>query len=194
MQNDLTWQLAGDIVLLNQKGAQFMRKLEITNARKKQSIIQQEILRSEESRYDHRLHGILMVSRGMSCGDVAGWLGQDATTVERWVKRFNAEGCDALREGEHTGRPKRLTPAQREETWQVLRQNPRELGYTQNLWDGKLLSHHLDVAYGVTVGVRQCQRIFHEMDLRLRKPRPVIAKANPQAQAAYKKTPPHDEQ
>ena len=103
-----------------------MRKLEITNAKKKQLIIQQEILRSEESRYDHRLHGVLMISRGMSRGDVAGWLGQDTTTVERWVKRFNADGCDGLREGEHTGRPKRLTAPQWDETWEALRQNPRD--------------------------------------------------------------------
>jgi len=171
-----------------------MRKLEITNAKKKQAIIQQEILRSEESRYDHRLHGVLMISRGMSCGDVAGWLGQDTTTVERWVKRFNSDGCDGLREGEHTGRLKRLTATQWDETWEVLRQNPRDFGYPQNLWDGKLLSHHLAASYDVTIGVRQCQRMFHEMDLRLRKPRPVIANADPEAQAAYKKTPPHDEQ
>ena len=171
-----------------------MRKLEIINAKKKQTIIQQEILRSEESRYDHRLHGVLMISRGMSCGDVAGWLGQDTTTVERWVKRFNSDGCEGLREGDHTGRPKRLTASQWDETWNALRQNPRDFGYLQNLWDGKLLSHHIETSYGVMIGVRQCQRMFHEMDLRLRKPRPVIANADPEAQAIYKKTPPYDEQ
>lgn len=166
-----------------------MRRLQLKKADEMQPIIQQEILRSEESRYDHRLHGVLMVGRGMSCGEVAQWLGQDVTTVERWVKRFNAGGCDALREGEHTGRNRRLSPEQWRETWNVLRQSPRELGYAQNLWDGKLLSHHLDVSYGIHICVRQCQRIFHEMDLRLRKPRPVIANADPEAQAAYKKTP-----
>ena len=170
-----------------------MRKLNIPNARNSQVIIQQEILRSEESRYDHRLHGVLMVSRGMGCAAVAEWLGQHVTTVERWVKRFNAGGCDALREGEHTGRPKTLTTDQWDETRRAVRRNPRELGYSQNLWDGKLLSHHLAVSYGVTIGVRQCQRIFHEMELRLRKPRPVIANADPEAQAAYKKTQLHDE-
>jgi len=171
-----------------------MRRLEIANAGKSQFVIQREILRSEESRYDHRLHGVLLVGRGMSCAEVADWLGQDTTTVERWVKRFNSGGCGALREGEHTGRRKRLTTDQWDETKQALRHNPRELGYRQNLWDGKLLSHHLAMSYGVTIGARQCQRMFHEMDLRLRKPRPVIANADPEAQAAYKKTPAHDKQ
>jgi hypothetical protein len=29
--------------------------------------LQQEIQRSEESRYDHRLHGVLLVAQGMTC-------------------------------------------------------------------------------------------------------------------------------
>ncbi len=166
-----------------------MRRLEVRSAEDSQVVIQQEIIRSRDSRYDHRLHGVLMVSRGMGCAEVARWLGQDTTTIERWVKRFNAGGCGALREGEHTGRRKQLTPTQWQETRCVLSNTPRQLGYPQNLWDGKLLSHHLAVSYGVTIGVRQCQRIFHEMGFRLRKPRPVIANADPEAQTAYKKTP-----
>ena len=80
-----------------------MRRLEVRSAENSQIVIEQEILRSNDSRYDHRLHGVLMVSRGMGCAEVARWLGQNTTTIERWVKRFNAGACRALREGEHTG-------------------------------------------------------------------------------------------
>jgi hypothetical protein len=30
-----------------------------------------------------------------------------------------------------------------------LRRNPREFGYTQNLWDGKILAHHLEESHDV---------------------------------------------
>ncbi len=33
--------------------------------------LQDEIRRSEESRYDHRLHGVLLVAQGMTCPEVA---------------------------------------------------------------------------------------------------------------------------
>ena len=33
--------------------------------------LQDEIRRSEESRYDHRLHGVLLVAYGMNCCQVA---------------------------------------------------------------------------------------------------------------------------
>jgi len=69
-----------------------------------------------------------------------------------------------------------------------LRQPPRVFGYPQNFWDGILLSHHLASVYDVKLGARQCQRLFHKLDFRLRKPRGVIAKADPSAQEAFKKT------
>jgi len=40
-----------------------MRKLEIADAGVMRIAIQQEMQRSEESRYDHRLHGLLMTAR-----------------------------------------------------------------------------------------------------------------------------------
>jgi hypothetical protein len=46
-----------------------MRKLAIADAEIMQFALQQEIFRSEEARYDHRLHGVLLVTHGLSCYD-----------------------------------------------------------------------------------------------------------------------------
>ncbi|MDP2766359.1 MAG: winged helix-turn-helix domain-containing protein, partial [Candidatus Methanoperedens sp.] len=67
-----------------------------------------------------------------------------------------------------------------------LRQNPTYFGYTQNLWDGKMLSYHLEKKYDIKLGVRQCQRLFIKMNFRLRKPRPVIARSDDEAKADFK--------
>src|SRR5882762_2883677 len=40
--------------------------------------------RSEESRYDHRLHGVLLVAQGMTCPEVARLLGDAPRAVEDW--------------------------------------------------------------------------------------------------------------
>ena len=167
-----------------------MHKLVVHDAAVMRLAIQDEIARSEEARYDHRLHGVLLVSQGLSASQVAEWLGQDARTVARWVHRFEARGFAGLREGERPGRPPRLSPRQVAAVDRVLRQTPEEVGYAQTLWDGKLLAHHVAARYGLALGVRQCQRLFHQLGFRQRKPRPVIAQADPAAQAAFKKTPP----
>ena len=165
-----------------------MRKLQISDSEIMSIAIQEEIVRSQESRYDHRLHGLLLVAHGLSCYHVAEWLGQDPRTVQRWVHRFERNGFVGLQEGQRTGRPRRLTNEQLSDVNLDLRTHPRDLGYEQNLWDGKLLAHHLAKLYGVELSVRQCQRIFGRLGFRRREPRGVIAKADPEAQAAFKKT------
>ena len=166
-----------------------MKKLRIADEETMKVAIQQEIQRSEESRFDHRLHGVLLVAQGLDCYKVAGMFGQSPATVQRWVRRFNESGFAGLREGERPGRPRSLNKKMLTALRTDLKLSPRDVGYDQNIWDGKLLSHHIGVRFGVDLKVRQCQRLFSLLDFRLRKPRPVIAKADPERQAAYKKTP-----
>jgi transposase len=124
----------------------------------------------------------------MSARQAALWLSESERSVQRWVIRFEEIGFAGLQEGERPGRPRRLS----EEHWQRverdLRCSPQEFGFAHTMWDGPLLAEHLRRRYRVKLGVRQCQRLFRQMEFRLRKPRPVIAKADPAAQAAFKKT------
>ena len=165
-----------------------MRKLEIADPEIMRIAIQQEIVRSDESRYDHRLHGLLLVAGGQSCQRVAETFGENPRTVQRWVKRFEEYGLDGLREGERPGRPSTLDAKQWAALGRDMWRTPKDFGHAAHLWDGKLLSEHLRRHYGVTLGVRQCQRIFGQMGFRLRKPRPQVAQSDPERVAAFKKT------
>ena len=149
--------------------------------------LQQEIQRSEESRYDHRLHGVLLVAQGMTCPEVARLLGDAPRSVEYWVHRFDRQGLAGLTEGERPGRPRRLEDKHVKEINRVLRAKPSDAGMRVNLWDGKTLSAWIDKTYGVQLGVRQCQRLFRQLEFRLRKPRPVLARADPARQKKHKK-------
>jgi transposase len=167
-----------------------MRKLQIEDAEVMRIAIQQEIARTEESRYDHRLHGLLLVTAGQSCREVAELFGENATTVQRWVRRFEQGGLEGLRDGERPGRPRTLDAAQWRKLQTDLRKTPRDFGLAATLWDGPLLSEHLHRRFGVELGVRQCQRLFRRMGFRLRTPRPQVARADPVKIAAVKKTTP----
>ena len=164
-----------------------MRKLEIKEAEKTQIAVQQEIQKSEESRYNHRLHGILLMCKGFTCYEIADILGHSPRTVEYWVKNFEQKGFAGLYDQPRNGRPPVIIDVL-QAVEKDIRNDPRKLGYTQTMWDGKLLSHHLLSAYSIKLGVRQCQRWFNKLGFRMRKPLPVIAKADPVMQLAYKKT------
>ena len=137
--------------------------------------LQDEIRRSEESRYDHRLHGVLLVAQGMTCPEAGKLLGDAPRTVQYWVHEFEEMGLAGLLEGERSGRPRRLGEKQLQEINAVLRHMPREAGLGGNLWDGKTLAAWIEREYGIDLGVRQCQRLFRPLGFRLRKPRPAIA-------------------
>jgi transposase len=69
----------------------------------------------------------------------------------------------------------------------VLRARPSDAGMRVNLWDGQTLSAWTEKEYRIHLGVRQCQRLFGRLEFRLRKPRPVLAKADPGRQQRHKK-------
>jgi len=163
-----------------------MRPLVISGQTAVQTL-QQEIQRSEESRYDHRLHAVLLVAHGITCPEAATLLGDAPRSVEYWVHRSQGKGLGGLREGEHPGRPRRLGGKQIEAINRALRGKPSDVGMRVNLWDGKTLSAWIEKEYGIHLGVRQCQRLFRRLDFRLRKPRPVLAKADLGRQKRHKK-------
>lgn len=166
-----------------------MKALTIGNREEMVFALQDEIRRNSEARYDHRLHAVLLVAQGMSCRQTAVALGDAPRSVEYWVHRFDRDGFGGLSEGDRPGRPSRLSTAERERVESALRRSPSDFGLPAQLWDGPLLSAYLKQELGVTLRVRQCQRLFRQFGFRLRKPRPQIASADPQAQAAHKKTP-----
>ena len=167
-----------------------MRQLELADAAVMPGAIRQEIDRSDESRYDHRVPGVWLVARGRSWTEVSQLFGADATTVQRWVRRFEHRGCAGLRDGERPGRPKSLDGRQWTRLARDLRRDPPTFGHAGHLWDGQRLAAHLRLRYGVGLGVRQCQRIFGHRGFRLRKPRPQVAQSDPVKVAAFKKTAP----
>jgi transposase len=143
-----------------------MQKLQIDDIGSMRIAIQQELGRSEDARYDHRLHGLLLLAAGHSCKQVAELFGEDDTTVQRWLHRFEQGGLPALHESQRPGRPRSIDPAQWCDLQADLRKSPWEFGLTAALWDGVNLSEHLRRRYGVRLGVRQCQRIFRQMGLK----------------------------
>ena len=165
-----------------------MKRIAIPDAETFVAAIQDEISRTREGRYFHRLHVVLYVLQGASATEAVRLYGDSARAIEYWVHRLLSNGLAGLWEGDRPGRPGRLSAADQERLQTEILLPPRELGYDQNLWDGLLLSHHLREKYAVSLGVRQCQRLFHQMGLTLQRPRRQAHEADPLQQEAFKKS------
>jgi transposase len=164
-----------------------MKRSTIPNTQKVIKELQEEIRRSKDARYTHRLHAVLLVAQGMSSSEVAQLLGDGVRTVQLWVHQFTDEGLSGLKNKPRPGRPPKLSEEQLSEIGNALRSPPEECGMSGYLWDGKTLSAFILKEYDVQLGVRQCQRLFRRLGFRYRKPRPLIAGTDPAVKEESKK-------
>jgi len=165
-----------------------VKKIGIADAETFIAAIQDEISRTLEGRYFHRLHVVLYVLSGASSYEAARMYGDSPRAIEYWVHRLITRGLAGLYDGNHPGRPTRLSPHDQDKLRNDIWRSPRELGYDQNLWDGLLLSHHLAKDYSVSLSVRQCQRLFHQLGFSLQRPRRQASEGDPVLREAFKKT------
>lgn len=167
-----------------------MKRIVIPNPEEFIAAVEDEIFHTREGRYYHRLHVILHVLRGFSCYEAAQLYGDSPRSVEYWIRRLLSDGLVGLKDRDRPGRPPRLPASELQELRKELLKSPRDLGYDQNLWDGVLLSHHLKKCYGVSLGARQCQRLFHQLGFSPQRPRRKPREAEePAQQEAFKETP-----
>jgi transposase len=165
-----------------------VRRTSIPDAEIFKAAIQDEISRTPEGRYFHRLHAVLQVLDGSSAHDTGRLYGDSPRAIEYWVQRLTSKGLSGLLDGEHPGRPARISATELAKLRKDIRRSPRELGYNQNLWDGLLLSHHLNQKYSISLSVRQCQRLFHQLGFSLQRPRRKASETDASQQEAFKKT------
>ena len=145
---------------------------------------------SDESQYLFRVFAVNMVLAGTPASQVGASAGFTKTAVTGWVKTVDEQGFEALRTQQKPGRPPKLTPEQLNELDQVLQSNPADYGF--KVWDGPSLSAYIKSQYSVDVGVRQCQRIFHNLGYSRVRPQPHPSKGyeNTEEREAFKKNEP----
>ena len=122
--------------------------------------IRAEFRRSEEARYIHRLHGVLLVRLGLSTVKAGKLLGDPQRTVAHWVIQFKKHGLNGLREAEKSGRPEKLDTAQKEALLKILGQSPKAAGLDGGAWTGALVSSLLAKRFGLAITVRHCTRML----------------------------------
>lgn len=129
--------------------------------------LQHEIRRTDESRYNHRLHAILLVVQGMTCRQVAAVFGDSLRVLEYWVRDFERDGLAGLLECRRLGRPRRLTDEHLQIIGKVLQEPPSKAGLAARVWDGKTLCAYVRREFSVNLGIRQCQRLSKSLGLLL---------------------------
>ncbi len=137
----------------------------------------------KSSRVKLRILMVWRVKEGVSTTRLEKELHVHHSTVGAWVKRFNEQGFDGLKDQPKSGRPPKIS---REEFQEVLEKNPRDEGYPLEAWSVRILQVHL-TKRGVNYNRRYIYEKIKKHNFRLIKPRPQHYKADLEAAKEFKK-------
>lgn len=144
---------------------------------------------TDDAKYQHKVEMVNLVLSGLTPSYLSNYCGDSKNTITLWVKVADEQGFEALRAKKQSGRPSKLTSDQIAEIRSVLEEdNPKKYGH--NVWDGPSLAAYIKATYSVTLCVRQCQRLFHNLGFSLVRPQtfPSKGEQNEEERSAYKKT------
>ena len=145
---------------------------------------------SDESKFHFRVFAVNMVLSGCQASQIGEMAGVSKAAVTGWVKAADEQGFEALRTKQRPGRPRKLSEEQLTEIDAVLQKDPTELGF--KVWDGPSLSAYINDTYGIELGTRQCQRLFHSLGFSHIRPQPYPSKGyeDTEEREAFKKNAP----
>ena len=123
---------------------------------------------TDDAKFLRKVTLVNLMLNGATASSLSPSCGETARTLSNWIAIVDEQGFEALRPKKQPGRPFRLTPSQKEIIKDALLLPPEESGYT--VWDGPSLSDYISKRFHVTLGVRQCQRLFHELGFSLIRP------------------------
>ncbi|VCU54451.1 hypothetical protein TTHN1_02268 [Thermus thermophilus] len=134
------------------------------------------------------LPGVYHAKRGLTAKEIAKITLSSIRWVQETVRRYNREGPEGLRDKRHQnpGQKPKLTPEEQRRVLEALQGPPPDGG----LWTGPKLRDWVERELGKKLSLYPIYRLLHEMGFALRVPRPRHAKADGEAQEAFKKTSP----
>jgi transposase len=142
--------------------------------------------RESNRRAATRMLAIANALDGMSRAQAARLVGMEQQALRDAVVRFNAEGLDGLRDRQKPGRPPTLSEAEQALLRVKVFQRPSQAEGGGD-WTLPRLSAWIEQRFGKRLHPASLSRVMRGLDLSRQKTRPVHARSDPQAQAAFVK-------
>ena len=136
---------------------------------------------SIDSRFYIRVAAVNAVLHGVPPAKAASWFGMTGRSLTGWVKTVDEEGFEALRDKQRPGAPPKLNASQLAEIDKMLQGDPAD--FDCKVWDGPSLSAAIKRSFGVDLGTRQCQRLFHKLGYARVRPQTYPSKGYEQTEA-----------
>jgi transposase len=135
-----------------------------------------------------RMLALALVLEGVDRKTAAETCGMDRQTLRDWVHRYNADGLEGLPDRRSAGPSPRLSPDQKAELAQIVREGPDLETDGVVRWRRVDLKRKIEARFGVVMHERTVGKQLADLGFRRLSVRPQHPKSNPDAQETFKKT------
>ena len=123
---------------------------------------------------------LLAVEQGVTTPAIAQIVRESDQTVRNWLKRYEAEGTEGLKDVPRPGAPRKVTLDYLKRLVEVVRLRPRTLGLAFSMWTLARLADYMAEYTGIRVGAETVRVHLKEADIVLSRPQHTISSPDPQ--------------
>jgi len=146
--------------------------------------------KAKDAKAARRMLAIALVLEGVDRKTAAESCGMDRQTLRDWIHRYNAEGLKGLPDRRSAGPAPRLSPEQKAELAQMVREGPDPSVDGVVRWRRVDLQRKIEARFGIKMHERTVGKQMAALGFRRLSVRPQHPKSDPEAQETFRKTSP----
>jgi transposase len=148
---------------------------------------------SKDGRLRQRAHIVLLAAeQGRVAPQIGVIVRLNEERVRRWLKRYEAEGIEGLRDDPRPGMAPVVTPEYRAQLVAAVRRRPRSLDHPFSLWTCQGLADYLAEETGIRVSDERVRRYLALEGIVLSRPQPKISSPDPEYEVKKRRSKPHE--
>jgi transposase len=128
------------------------------------------------NRVRKRAHAIRLSTQGYSVTQISEILGCNRQSIHNWYDAFESQGCQGLFDKNRSGRPPTATPDYRNRLIEVIKANPKDMGYPFTVWTITRIRAHMAREMGILLSESRVRQIMKEQALVFKRPKHTLAK------------------
>lgn len=122
---------------------------------------------------------LLSAEQGLKAPQIAELVRESERTVQRWLKRYQAEGIQGLYDAPKSGNPGKVTEAYKQELISSVRRRPRALGLPFSLWTLERLADYMAEQTGIRISGEAVRQHLKASGIVLSRPQHKISSPDP---------------
>lgn len=167
-----------------------MKALKLSAQRPEQLQALDELYRTtKEARLRLRVQIILLAAeQELKAWQIAEIVRKDEQTVRRWLKRYEREGLEGLKDAPRPGGPRVVTSEYVEKLVVTVRQRPRSLGQPYSMWTCQRLADYLAEETGIRLSDESVRLYLGAQEIVLSRPQHKISSPDPEYQVKKRRS------